>query len=89
MIAKVIWNCRLNKRSLLIVFAHDVEVSSPSAAATLVHGGSANGLIAWKKPRGSNAQGDGGWFSVIGLPKIRPTTPRGPFTICPPATAGE
>jgi len=31
-----------------LVFARDVEFSSPSAAAAVVHGGHANGLIAWK-----------------------------------------
>jgi len=31
-----------------LVFTKDVEFSSPSAAAVVIHGGSANGLIAWK-----------------------------------------
>ncbi len=31
-----------------LAFAKDAEFSSPSAAAAVVHGGSANGLIAWK-----------------------------------------
>ena len=35
-----------------LVFTSDVEFSSPSAAATVIHGGSANGLIAWKDRRG-------------------------------------
>ncbi len=35
-----------------LVFARDVEFSSPSAAAVVVHGGSANGLIAWKTKEG-------------------------------------
>jgi len=30
-------------------FARDAEFSSPSAAATVVHGGSANGLLAWER----------------------------------------
>jgi hypothetical protein len=34
----------------LLVFAKDVEFSSPSAAAAVIHGGSANGLLAWKTP---------------------------------------
>ncbi|MBL0128413.1 MAG: GIY-YIG nuclease family protein [Flavobacteriales bacterium] len=34
-------------------FAKDVEFTSPSAAATVVHGGHANGLIAWKNQKGS------------------------------------
>ena len=33
-------------------FARDAEFSSPSAAATVVHGGSANGLLAWKDKDG-------------------------------------
>ena len=35
-----------------LVFVRDVEFSSPSAAATVVHGGHANGLTAWKDQRG-------------------------------------
>jgi hypothetical protein len=34
-------------------FSRDTEFSSPSAAATVVHGGSANGLIAWKDAKGA------------------------------------
>lgn len=34
------------------VFTKDVEFSSPSAAAAVVHGGSANGLTAWKDKSG-------------------------------------
>ena len=33
-------------------FTRDTEFSSPSAAATVVHGGSANGLLAWKSTAG-------------------------------------
>jgi len=33
-------------------FSRDSEFSSPSAAATVVHGGSANGLVAWKSKDG-------------------------------------
>ena len=33
-------------------FTRDSEFSSPSAAATVVHGGSANGLLAWKNKGG-------------------------------------
>jgi len=33
-------------------FTRDAEFSSPSAAATVVHGGSANGLISWKTKGG-------------------------------------
>ena len=35
-----------------LVFTEDSEFSSPSAAASVVHGGHANGLIAWKDARG-------------------------------------
>ena len=35
-----------------LVFASDVEFSSPSAAAAVIHGGHANGLIAWKNKKG-------------------------------------
>tara|TARA_R110002049_G_C8892407_1_gene540872 strand:- start:62 stop:322 length:261 start_codon:yes stop_codon:yes gene_type:complete len=34
------------------VFVKDTEFSSPSAAAATIHGGSANGLTAWKDKRG-------------------------------------
>ncbi len=34
------------------LFARDVEFSSPSAAAGVVHGGGANGLISWKDSSG-------------------------------------
>lgn len=35
-----------------LVFTRDEEFSSPSAAAAVVHGGHANGLIAWKNQEG-------------------------------------
>jgi hypothetical protein len=35
-----------------LVFTRDVEFSSPTAAAALIHGGTANGLIAWKDKSG-------------------------------------
>lgn len=35
-----------------LVFAEDVEFSSPSAAAAIIHGGHANGLTAWKTEKG-------------------------------------
>jgi Domain of unknown function (DUF4357) len=35
-----------------LVFTRDTEFSSPSAAATVVHGGSANGLLAWRNSGG-------------------------------------
>lgn len=33
-------------------FSKDIEFNSPSAAAAVIHGGSANGLTAWKNSRG-------------------------------------
>lgn len=35
-----------------LLFAKDVEFSSPSAAAAVIHGGQANGLTAWKNKAG-------------------------------------
>ena len=35
-----------------LVFTKDIEFSSPSAAAAVIHGGSANGLMAWKDKQG-------------------------------------
>jgi hypothetical protein len=35
-----------------LTFTRDTEFSSPSAAAAVVHGGSANGLLAWKSKGG-------------------------------------
>jgi hypothetical protein len=35
-----------------VVFTADVEFSSPSAAAAIIHGGHANGLLAWKNKKG-------------------------------------
>ncbi len=35
-----------------LIFTRDEEFSSPSAAAAVVHGGHANGLIAWKNKNG-------------------------------------
>lgn len=37
-----------------LVFTKDAEFSSPSAAAAVIHGGSANGLIAWKTGDGKS-----------------------------------
>jgi hypothetical protein len=38
--------------SEFLCFARDVEFSSPSAAAAVIHGGHANGLTAWKDSQG-------------------------------------
>ncbi len=51
---------RLKEEGILVVsddhltFTRDEEFSSPSAAAAVVHGGHANGLIAWKNKEGKN-----------------------------------
>jgi hypothetical protein len=37
-----------------LLFTKDAEFSSPSAAAAVIHGGSANGLIAWKTEGGKS-----------------------------------
>jgi hypothetical protein len=42
----------LSKEADRLVFAKDFEFSSPSAAASVIHGGHANGLIAWKNEKG-------------------------------------
>lgn len=47
----------VNEKSLVkskgcMLFARDVEFASPSAAAGVVHGGGANGLISWKDSSG-------------------------------------
>jgi hypothetical protein len=42
----------LVQRDNHLVFTEDAEFSSPSAAASIVHGGHANGLIAWKSGKG-------------------------------------
>lgn len=42
----------LVEKSGFYVFTKDTEFSSPSAAAAVIHGGSANGLIAWRTESG-------------------------------------
>lgn len=42
----------LQKRNDCLVFARDFEFSSPSAAASVIHGGQANGLLAWEDAKG-------------------------------------
>ena len=37
-----------------LLFTNDVEFSSPSAAASVIHGGHANGLTAWKNIAGKS-----------------------------------
>jgi len=42
----------LTEKTDRLVFTKDYEFSSPSAAASVIHGGHANGLIAWKNENG-------------------------------------
>ncbi|MEO6033129.1 MAG: GIY-YIG nuclease family protein [Burkholderiaceae bacterium] len=49
---KLIQDATLVEKGGLYIFVKDVEFSSPSAAAAVIHGGSANGLTAWKDERG-------------------------------------
>lgn len=42
----------LSKETDRLVFAKDYEFSSPGAAASVIHGGHENGLIAWKNTKG-------------------------------------
>jgi hypothetical protein len=49
---KLITDNDLVVRDGKLVFTKDVEFSSPSAAAAVIHGGSANGLMAWKNQQG-------------------------------------
>lgn len=44
----------LIEKGHFLVFAKDAEFSSPSAAAAVVHGGSANGLLAWRNGDGKS-----------------------------------
>ena len=44
----------LKEKDGLLVFTRDVEFTSPSAAAAVIHGGSANGLTAWKTDGGKS-----------------------------------
>jgi hypothetical protein len=49
---KLISEGNLTEKDGYLVFARDLEFSSPSQAASVIHGGSANGLIAWKDKKG-------------------------------------
>jgi hypothetical protein len=44
----------LTEKAGFLVFTRDAEFSSPSAAAAVIHGGSANGLIAWRTEGGKS-----------------------------------
>lgn len=47
-------NKTLVEKNGLLVFTKDAEFTSPSAAAVVIHGGSANGLTAWKTKDGTS-----------------------------------
>ncbi len=49
---KLIQNGTLIKKDGVYVFSQNVEFSSPSAAAAVIHGGGANGLTAWRDTTG-------------------------------------
>lgn len=51
---QLIANGSLVEKNGLLVFTKDTEFSSPSAAAAVVHGGSANGLTTWKTREGKS-----------------------------------
>jgi hypothetical protein len=51
---ELIANGTLLKKGNFFVFTKDSEFSSPSAAAAVIHGGSANGLNAWKNEEGTS-----------------------------------
>lgn len=44
----------LHAKDGFLVFTRDTEFTSPSAAAAVIHGGSANGLTAWKTESGTS-----------------------------------
>ena len=44
----------LTEKNGFLFFTRDAEFSSPSAAAAVIHGGSANGLTAWKTEGGKS-----------------------------------
>jgi len=50
---KLLGEGSLIEKDGLLVFSRDTEFSSPSAAASSVHGGGANGLTAWKTKSGT------------------------------------
>ena len=51
---ELIANGTLIEKDGFFVFTKDSEFSSPSAAAAIIHGGSANGLTAWKNADGKS-----------------------------------
>ena len=53
---QLIDNGTLVEKQGFLEFTKDTEFSSPSAAAAAIHGGSANGLIAWKTATGRSSK---------------------------------
>ncbi len=51
---KLIADATLIEKDGFLLFTKDSEFSSPSAAAVVIHGGSANGLTAWKTKDGTS-----------------------------------
>ncbi len=51
---KLLRKSALVEQSGRLVFQKDIEFSSPSAAAVVIHGGNANGLTAWKTKDGKS-----------------------------------
>lgn len=51
--SKLVTDGILVEKNGLLVFSEDFEFSSPSAAAAVIHGGGANGLIEWKTKNGT------------------------------------
>ena len=51
---ELITNGTLIEKNGLFAFTKDTEFTSPSAAAAVIHGGSANGLTAWKNADGKS-----------------------------------
>jgi len=49
---RLVENATLVEKNGYHIFVRDVEFSSPSQAASVIHGGSANGLTAWKDQQG-------------------------------------
>lgn len=52
--SRLIQDKTLVEQDGVYVFTKDVEFSSPSAAAAVIHGGSANGLTAWEDTNGKS-----------------------------------
>jgi hypothetical protein len=49
---KLVQDGALIEKAGVLVFRQDVEFTSPSAAAAVIHGGGANGLTAWRDAAG-------------------------------------